>query len=336
MNSGLADPEFVRLGEALQALDGRQARVRRAAATMACAVPALRDRLPVLAELPTLAVSLSPTALGERMEAKYGGHRRGVPRRLAVSVLALPECGSDYLRGRSRQAVRTNGNRAIEAGVTCRRMGRVEADVRITAVLRARGEDELVGSVREDLHDGLVQAWLARDAEDATEVVALTSVDGPFARLDLMLAAPGREAGPARYLLSSHLVAELAGRGVRHLAVDTALFLQSGLRHFQRLLGFVPMTLELTRGPQPDDDCPAPRISPASGPVPTVSAQAPAARRPEQYPAPVGWPAAPTGRRALPPPLPAPGWRQPRPLMINGPVRVWQCCCDPRTGPLIM
>jgi hypothetical protein len=288
VSSGLADPEFVRLGEALRARDGRQARVRRAAATMACAVPALRDRLPVLAELPTLAVSLSPTALGDRMEAKYGGHRRGVPCRLAVSVLALPERGEDYLRGRSRQAVRTNRARAVEAGVTCRRMGRVEADVRITAVLRARGEAGLIESVREDLHSGLVQAWLARDARDDTEVVALTSVDGAFARLDLMLAAPGREVGPARYLLSSHLVAELAARGVRHLAVDTALFLESGLRHFQRLLGFVPMTLELTRGPQPDDGCPSPRTSPASGPVPTVSAEPPAARRPEQYATPVG------------------------------------------------
>src|ERR1700709_129689 len=140
---------------------------------MAGAVPALRDRLPVLAELRALVVGLSPTALGDRMEAKYGGHRRGVPCRLAVSVLALPARGEDYLRGRSRQAVRTNGNRAIEAGVTRRRMGRGEGDVRITAVLRARGEEGLIESVREDLHTGLVQAWLARDAEDATEVVAL-------------------------------------------------------------------------------------------------------------------------------------------------------------------
>jgi hypothetical protein len=288
VSSGLTDPEFVRLGEALRARGGRQARVRRAAATMACAVPALRDRLPVLAELPTLAVSLSPTALGDRMEAKYDGHRRGVPRRLAVSVLALPERGEDYLRGRSRQAVRTNRARALEAGVTCRRMGRVEADVRMTALLRARGDGHLVESVREDLHGGLVQAWLARDTEDTTEVVALTSVDGAFARLDLMLAAPGREAGPARYLLSAHLVAEFAARGVRHLAVDTALFLEPGLRHFQRLLGFAPVTLELRRGPQPDGGCPEPRTSPASGPVPTVSAEPPAARRPEQYATPVG------------------------------------------------
>ena len=288
MSSGLADPEFVRLGEALQARDGRQARVRRAAATMACAVPALRDRMAVLAELPTLAVSVSPTALGDRMEAKYGGHRHGVPCRLAVSVLALPATGEDYLRGRSRQAVRTNSNRAVAAGVTCRRMGRVEAEVRITAVLRARGEAALVESVREDLQSGLVQAWLARDTEDATEVVALTSIDGAFARLDLMLAAPGREAGPSRYLLSAHLVTELAARGVRHLAVDTALFLEPGLRHFQRLLGFEPMTLTFARGPQPDDGCPAPRASPASGPVPTVSAEPPAARQAEQLPAPVG------------------------------------------------
>jgi hypothetical protein len=283
VSSDLANPEFVRLGEALQAQAGTPGRVRRAAATMACAVPALRDRLPVLADLPQVAVSCSPTALGDRMEATYGGHRHGVPCRLAVSVLALPADGEDYLAGPARQAVRVNSARAAAAGVSCRRMGRVEAEVRIAAVLRARGEEDLVETVRADLQSGLVAAWLARDADDVTEVVALTSVDGSFARLDLLLAAPARAAGPARYLLAAHLVGELAARGVRHLAVDTALFLDAEARDFQRLLGFEPMTLELTRGPQPDDGCPAPRVSPASGPVPTVSARPrPAESRPAE------------------------------------------------------
>lgn len=288
VNSGLADPEFVRLGEALQARDGAQARVRRAAARMACAVPALRDRLPVLAGLPQLTVSCSPTALGERMEAAYGGRREGVPCRLAVSVLTLPAEGEDYLAGPARQAVRANARRAAAAGVTCRRMGRVEAEVRIGGVLRIRGEEDRVDAVRADLQSGLVQAWLARDAEDVTEVVALTSIDGTFARLDLLLAAPGRETGPSRFLLAAHLVAELAARGVRHLAVDTALFLDPAPRDHQRLLGFEPTTLELARGPQPDDDCPVPRTSPASGPVPTVSAEPRAACPEERLPASVG------------------------------------------------
>ncbi|NMO93624.1 hypothetical protein [Actinomycetospora sp. TBRC 11914] len=272
MDSGLADPEFVRLGEALQGRDGA-ARMRRAAATMACAVPALRDRLPVLAELPELRVSCSPTALGERMEAAYGARRHGVPSRLAVSVLTLPVAGEDYLAGPARQAVRVGAARAAAAGVTCRRMGRVEAEVRIGGVLRSRGEEGLVESVRADLQSGLVQAWLARDAADVTEVVALTSIDGAFARLDLLLAAPGRETGASRFLLAAHLVAELAARGVRHLGADTALFLDPATRDFQRLLGFEPVTLDLVRGPQPDDGCPVPRTSPASGPVPTISAE---------------------------------------------------------------
>lgn len=268
--NGLADPEFVRLGEVLQRRHRTQGRMRRTAATVACAVPAVRDRMPVLAELPQLTVTCSCSALGDRMAEKYAGARHGVPRRLAVSVLTLPDTAEEYTKGRSRQALRTNSRRAREAGVTCRRMGRVEAEVRLAALLRARDEEELLPGVRADLVAGLVQAWVARDADDLTEVIALTSVDGTFARLDLMLSAPDREAGPARYLLSAHLVGELIGRGVRHLAVDTALWLDGGLRHFQRLLGFEPTTLELVRGPELDDDpsFPAPRIS--SGPLPAV------------------------------------------------------------------
>jgi hypothetical protein len=273
--SGLADPEFVRLGEALQRRHRVQGRLRRTAATVACAVPAVRERVPALADLPELTVTCSDSVGGDRMAAKYDGARSGVPRRLAVSVLALPDSPEDYLRGRSKQALRTNSRRAREAGVTCRRMGRVEAEVRIAALLRARDEEELLPGVRTDLVDGVVQAWVARDADDATEVIALTSVDGTFARLDLMLSAPDREAGPARYLLSAHLVGELIERGVRHLAVDTALWLDAGLRHFQRLLGFEPMTLEFRRGPAvgtlPDDGpFPAPRISSGPLPVPAV------------------------------------------------------------------
>ncbi|WP_018332931.1 hypothetical protein [Actinomycetospora chiangmaiensis] len=265
----------MRLGEALQQRHRVQGRVRRTAVTVACAVPAVRERMPALADLPQLTVTCSDTAAGDRMVAKYDGARSGVPRRLAVSVLTLPDSLEDYLRGRSKQALRTNSRRAREAGVTCRRMGRVEAEVRITALLRARDEEELLPGVRADLLDGVVQAWVARDADDATEVIALTSVDGAFARLDLMLSAPDREAGPARYLLSSHLVGELIQRGVRHLAVDTALWLDAGLRHFQRLLGFEPTTLEFTRGgagdvPPDDGPFPTPRIS--SGPLPVPAA----------------------------------------------------------------
>ncbi|MEJ2869439.1 hypothetical protein WCD74_16805 [Actinomycetospora sp. OC33-EN08] len=274
MGSGLAESDFVRLGDALQQRHRVQGRVRRTAVTVACAVPAVRERVPALAGLPQLTVVCSSSAVGDRMAAKYDGARHGVPRRLAVSVLALPESSEDYLRGRSKQALRTNSRRAREAGVSCRRMGRVEAEVRLTALLRARGEEELLPGVRADLVAGVVQAWLARDADDHTEVIALTSVDGAFARLDLMLSAPDGDTGPARYLLSAHLVGELIDRGVRHLAVDTALWLDAGLRHFQRLLGFEPTTLEFRRGPatdEPDDGVfPAPRVSSAPVPVPAA------------------------------------------------------------------
>ena len=150
--------------------------------------------------------------------------------------------------------------------------------MRITAVLRARGEEDLVESVREDLQSGLVQAWLARDVEDVTEVVALTSVDGPFARLDLMLTAPGREAGPSRYLLSAHLAAELAARGVRHLAVDTALFLEPGSAPLPAPARLRADDAGPSRAARRPTTAARPRARrPASGPVPTVSAEAPAA-----------------------------------------------------------
>ena len=95
-----------------------------------------------------------------------------------------------------------------------------------------------------DLAAGLCTGWVAEAADGTTEVLALTSAAGPLARLDLMLTAPGRE-GEARYLLSAHLVTELAAAGARLLAVDGALTLAPGLRHFQHLLGFGQATLDV-------------------------------------------------------------------------------------------
>ncbi|NMO90444.1 hypothetical protein [Actinomycetospora sp. TBRC 11914] len=245
--SRLRDDRFVALADGLQRRGGLRGRAGRftARARVAAARTALAPRVAApLADLPHVAVTVPDTRSGRRLAAKYSGRDRGVPRDLAVSVLPLPEEPEAYLRGKSKQALRTNSRRAREQGVTCRTIDPVETARRLEQVVPGPWYQAVVPGAVADLTAGLCTGWVAEDAEGTTEVLALTSAAGPLARLDLMLSAPGRE-GDARYLLSAHVVTELAATDARLLAVEGALLLSPGLRHFQHLLGFGQAELEV-------------------------------------------------------------------------------------------
>lgn len=245
--SRLRDDRFVALADGLQrraGLRGRAARLVARARVAAARTPLAPHVASPLTDLPHVAVTVPDTRSGRRLAAKYSGRDRGVPRDLAVSVLPLPEEPEAYLRGKSRQALRTNSRRAREQGVTCRTLDRWETARRLEQVVPARWYQAVVPGAVADLTAGLCTGWVAEDAEGTTEVLALTSGAGPLARLDLMLSAPDRE-GDARYLLSAHVVTELAASGARLLAVEGSLLLSPGLRHFQHLLGFGQATLDV-------------------------------------------------------------------------------------------
>lgn len=243
----LRDDRFIALADGLQRRGGLRGRMARLIARLR--VGTARTRLapqvvPALAGLPRIPVTVPGTTGGRRLAAKYTGQEHGVPRDLAVSVLPLPETPEDYLRGRSKQALRTNSRRAREQGVTCRAVDPLESVARLEEVVPDRWYDDIVPGARADLAAGLCTGWIAEAQDGTTEVLALTSAAGPLARLDLMLSAPDRDSD-ARYLLSAHVITELAATGSRLLAVDGALTLPPGLRHFQHLLGFGQATLDV-------------------------------------------------------------------------------------------
>lgn len=274
--SVLRDRRFAALADALQAPDRRRTRGRGRQAGLGAGWDAVWGRVrrwatvglvqaaagrgwwplvPVLAELPRWRVEVPDTAAGHRMAGKYRGRDRGVPRAVAVSVLAIPRDPQDYLRGRSRQAVRTNNRRARGDGIRCHTLDPAQARARLADVVPDDWEG-IVPTAAEELDAGLVTGHAAITADGATAALALTSHAGPLARLDLMLSGTGRASADARYLLSTHLITELAAAapaGVRALAVESALLVPAGLRHFQHLLGFGQTTLEITSAASPAD-----------------------------------------------------------------------------------
>jgi hypothetical protein len=203
----------------------------------------------LLSRLPTLTVRLSDSPAGERMRRHYSDRMWGILHsRLAQGVLALPAEQRQYLRGRSRQALRTNAHRARAAGVVC---GRLEGlDRRRAAALRLR--ERLTGVLEwpDELFCLPGDAWWSAHAPDGDAIAfARVTVDREWAMLQSFISSDRA----SRYLLHAEIVETLIAANVRYLTVcaPMAPLLEAPLQYWQRLLGFRVVNLSLRGAPLP-------------------------------------------------------------------------------------
>jgi len=221
----------------------RGARVRAAASLEGLgAVRAL------LRALPVQPIELSDGPVGQQMRSWFRPERALPFDRAPIAVLDLPVAPAEYLRGRSRQALRTNLKRAAASGITCASVdsaGEVRrvADA-IAAGRRTVGEElvpvaEVPGPQR--------RFAAAYDATGEPLALAQAIIDGSQAGLLLNLTAIDHaDARTARYALHTHLVGELIGLGATRLVVGGSMLLTGeGTRYFQRRTGFTPVRVEV-------------------------------------------------------------------------------------------
>jgi hypothetical protein len=203
----------------------------------------------LLLRTPTEYVALSATSTGQALDEYFG--RRAwwiIPRkRFCRGILCLPSEHADYLRGRRRQAVRTNLRRAAAAGISCEVAGdgRAAADD-IAHVLehwrRSWAEADfhaLVKRTRALAEQPETTVMVARDAHGRPLAVAATVIDDTVCLIRTAVA----RSHEARWALHDHLVRFLIARRVRYLLADGgglfgALGAGPGVQHYQRLLGY--------------------------------------------------------------------------------------------------
>lgn len=232
-------------------LEGGLLRPRRFASLFMAVMLRPRDALALIALLfrtRSEQVVLSTSLTGKALSAYFDERSFGVfpNHRLCRGVLILPDRHSDYLRGRHRQALRTNLRRAEAADIRCETIH----DAR-----RALDEvTEIVKHRRTPLTGGelpILETWPTMLAgPETTLVVARDRFGSPLAITGAMIddavclirvaVASSHE---ARWALHDHLVRVLIERGVRYLLADGggpfgALGFDAGVRHYQRLLGY--------------------------------------------------------------------------------------------------
>jgi hypothetical protein len=186
----------------------------------------------LLCVIPRTRVRLSRGASGERIRAHLELKRWGLPRfRLAQGVLDLPVEYRTYLRGRRRQAVRTNVARAREQGISCG-----------YSVVRDWAPSDHV-----DAPAAPVELWLARDMHGDTVGEAWVTVDDQCA---LMHSLVTTRSG-VRWLLHTSIVEHLCERGCTQLLTNShdAFLMPAGQQYFQHLLGYEVGRVRLSKRP---------------------------------------------------------------------------------------
>jgi hypothetical protein len=170
-------------------------------------------------------------------------------------VLVLPDDHSDYLRGRRRQALRTNLRRAARAGITCE----VVTEPEVALAAAAEIVDKRRAPTTEEDIASLSDVWPALFARSG---VTLTVARGPDGRPQAVIAAviddqvclievAVARSHDARWALHDHLVRLLIDRRVRFLLAEGlgplgALGYHPDVHHFQRLLGYELRHLSLS------------------------------------------------------------------------------------------
>jgi hypothetical protein len=167
--------------------------------------------------------------ISEHFAIRDEGRRRY---RRAQGVIELPDDFSEYMRGRHRQAVRTNVGHARKAGLTV---------ISYAVDNWAPGEGDVR---RPDIAPGPIERWMVLDAEGVVVADSIVSVDESVALLHGLVSF----ATNARWLLHTAIVERLCGScAVLLTSSEDAYWLGAGTQHFQRLLGYQIMRLRLPR-----------------------------------------------------------------------------------------
>jgi hypothetical protein len=154
----------------------------------------------------------------------------------AQGVLRLPADSTEYLRGRHRQAVRTNVGHARRAGL--------RAGVEFVPDWAPGTDDSRLPFIT----PGPVERWNLMNEDGTIVGQAILSVDEEVALLQgLMSLVPH-----GRWLLHTAMVERLCGScRVLLINCDDAYLMPPGVQHFQRLLGYEVARLRFDRARSP-------------------------------------------------------------------------------------
>ena len=170
--------------------------------------------------------------------------------RLGQAVLRLPRTPEEYLRGRHRQAVRTNCTRAQALGLVVREVAGEAEGVRLLGRI-----------VHGDRYDArrLARSRAARQPTKGLRTLAVYDASGQavgaaafyrsgrYARLEALKCVSSDRSSVARYLLHTRLVETLIRDGVVVLFADSGITVTPGTHYLQQRVGYEIINVRIRR-----------------------------------------------------------------------------------------
>ena len=188
--------------------------------------------------LPRVVIALSDSEQGRILATELLAATRGIPTgRFAQAVLSTHQSEVEYLRGRRKQAVRTNLRRCYDLGVECREVPDIDERTALRHEISGYGDTNWWCELGWDSSPKRV--FTARRRGRELLAVASLVVDGTWAWLDLLhKVSTCPSGGLARYALHFEMHRRLREGGVRWLWAGNGITLEPGLQYFQYLLGY--------------------------------------------------------------------------------------------------
>jgi hypothetical protein len=199
----------------------------------------------LLRKLPVVTLVVSALPVGQILGDRWA--RQSWRKAASHACLPLPTSREAYLRGRHRQALRTNLHRADKIHLTCRS---VETDWVATRQALSDGPFARLVTRLDTIQDldACIKSWAVFDSENRPLGRAVVLVDEKTAVLLLLRGPPDLDvAHQTRYLLHTGVVADLIRHGVRHLVVESILGAPEGLKYFAARLGYRACRIRVAR-----------------------------------------------------------------------------------------
>ncbi|MCW2857352.1 MAG: hypothetical protein JWR52_2967 [Marmoricola sp.] len=163
--------------------------------------------------------------------------------RIGRAVLALPDCVEDYLKGRSRQTVRTACTRGRTLGMEVRPVDGEGVGARMIGEIMLGGPEAVeeflatAGPAAPEPTPGLKSLAVYSATGEVLGVLCYLQ-SGEYARLEGIKCVATEDGAIARYVLHTSMVEALIHDEVRLLLADSGISISAGIRYLHQRLGY--------------------------------------------------------------------------------------------------
>jgi hypothetical protein len=207
------------------------------------ALPSLLQAPRAIAALPLVELPLTTSPAGTEIRELLRQRHYLFHASRPAAVLTLPSTDAAYLKGNSRQAVRTNVRRARESGITATYIDDAAVVLQLmealTSKIGGRRGRTITDHVEARLQREGTEFWFALDADKHPVAVAVLTVDRYVAR-PVYAVSLGTDSGEVLYLylLNVEIIRSLIERGYQYIVADSALVQDQGVHYLRERLGF--------------------------------------------------------------------------------------------------